>query len=140
MNYTKQDYERDLKIVADAPERWTHVGMELNLYDELAPIYVRHVKRDTWLQFHRKSNNYGVMKKSGVNFLNNIRSRNDIQNQMALYKANQKLAAVIGESIKDRYEQYDHTYHVYCNFCDGNLTKSKGVHDDDCILKELTND
>lgn len=70
-----------LKQIRDnAPERWTHVCMTIKLPDsEPTPSYVRHRNADTWLLFNPKTNNYGMMKKSGINFLKTIRSRIDIE-------------------------------------------------------------
>ena len=139
-NYTKQDYERDLKIVADAPsvDGFEHDAF---LYCEGIPNgYV--IINDSTLYTYQCDRWCKDRKWSYPSLQDcwDIHSLQDIRDKIALYEANQKLIAAINESIKDRYEQYDHAHHVYCNFCDGNLTKSKGVHDDDCILKELTND
>lgn len=136
MNYTKQDYERDKEIVANAPdgsdEFFIHNG-DVNYIDnhENGHQFKLWCENDGWVFSELVD---------GWQYIRGKRSLQDIRDKIALYEANQKLIAAIGESIKDRCEQYDHSYHVYCNFCDGNLTKSKGVHDDDCILKELTND
>ena len=110
-NYTKQDYERDLIIVlGDAPHGWTHSSK--STYFKLCDDGAHYITSVGW-------------KLVDLGHMVNLRSKLCIENQVALYEANQKLIAAINESIKDRYEQYDHTYHVYCNFCDGNLPNQK---------------
>lgn len=62
----------------------------------------------------------------------------DLRTQFALIEENEKLKASIAESVQTRLEPHDYTHHEYCNFCNENLTKAN--HEDDCILKELSND
>lgn len=79
MSYTKQDYERDLIIVNDdAPHGWTHSSK--STYFKLCDAGVHHITSVGW-------------KPVDIGYMVNLRSKLCIENQVALYEANQKLVA-----------------------------------------------
>ncbi len=84
-DYTKQDYERDLQIVADAPCNSTH--------------YVKRVNRVLYYKLHRSilySWNKINRDWSYISYMGRAsNSLQDIRDKIAMYEANQKLIAQI---------------------------------------------
>ncbi len=93
--------EQIKQILADVPDRSTHVSLVIQLPNtEPTPVYVRHRNADTWLRYYPEKNNYGMMKKSGINFLKNIHSLSDLREILALREENEQLKARVSELNK----------------------------------------
>ena len=113
------------EILGKAPEGATHIDLE-----------------DYYIKF--SNGNYyctqvfGVWRVMDKAELTTGRALSDLQTIVEQAETIERLKSAIKQSVHERNEPYDYTFHTYCNFCDTNLTKSE--HEDDCILKELNND
>jgi len=114
------------EILEQAPEGATH-------YDNLATWKYKNLDRGTFLMPD------GTGYKIDEFYPNETICRlSDLQTIVEQAETIERLKSAIKQSVHERNEPYDYTFHTYCNFCDTNLTKSE--HEDDCILKELNND